>query len=103
MPDEKEDWKVLLTKNTPLAVVILGVCLVLLAATGGIAKYSLTIPSTAARFFIGGIGTIVALFGGILIWKENSSTKTPTEISAMYDFRITNPRDGVNVDSTIEM
>jgi len=103
MPDEKEDWKALLIKNTPLAVVILGVCLVLLAATGGIAKYSLTIPSTVAKFFIGSVGTIVALFGGILVWKENSSAKTPAEIAAMYDFRITNPRDGVNVDSIIEM
>jgi len=61
-----------LFKNTPLALGVIGLVLIVIGAAGGIEKLSLVIDNPAWRTVIAGMGTVVASFAALLMWRESS-------------------------------
>ncbi len=102
MAEEKEDYKTTLIKNTPLALVILGLVLILAGATGGISSYA-SISDTSARILVSVVGAVVAAFGGALIWRARSESQTAEDIKKRYGFAITNPPDRSEVDEYVDL
>jgi len=56
-----------LFKNTPLALVVIGLFFILIGAAGGVEKLALVIDNLAWRIAISGMGTVVSLFAALLI------------------------------------
>ena len=77
-----------LFKNTPLALAVIGLLLILIGATGGIEKLSLVIDSLAWRLVMAGMGVVVASFASLLIWRE-SQVGEPTTDAQQYGLKIT--------------
>jgi hypothetical protein len=60
-----------LFKNTPLALVVIGLLLIVIGAAGGIEKLDLVIDNPGWRILITGMGAVVASFAALLIWRES--------------------------------
>jgi hypothetical protein len=77
-----------LFKNTPLALAVIGLLLILIGATGGIEKLSLVIESLPWRIVMAGMGIVVAAFAALLIWRE-SKAEEPSADARKYGLKIT--------------
>ena len=62
-----------LFKNTPLALVVIGLFFILIGAAGGVEKLALVIDNLAWRIAIAGMGTVVSLFAALLIWRGSNA------------------------------
>ncbi len=90
-----------LLKNTPLAFVVIGLLLAIIGASGGMERLSLKIEEPAWRVALALMGTAVAGFGGLLIWRARSEVN-PTSLAKECDLKITTPMSGTDVGERIQ-
>jgi hypothetical protein len=89
-----------LFKNTPLALVVIGLVLIIMGAVGKIERFSLAIDSPYCRIGLAVMGAIVASFGGLLIWRENSIAR-PSVLAKKFGLQITSPVNGDLVNGRV--
>jgi hypothetical protein len=89
-----------LFRNTPLALVVIGVVLIVIGATGGIEKLSLTVDSPYWRVVLAVMGFVVASFAGLLIWRERKIEASALD-ARQYGIEITAPLNGDTVDAQV--
>jgi hypothetical protein len=86
-----------LVKNTPLAVVVIGVLLVVIGAAGGLPQLSLKVAEPGWRFASGAAGTLVAGFGGFLILRAPSRSSNLAALAEGYGLKIFSPVNASDV------
>jgi hypothetical protein len=91
-----------LFKNTPLALVVIGLVLIIMGAVGKIERFSLAIDSPYWRIGLAVMGAIVASFGGLLIWRENSIA-LPSVLAKKFGLQITSPVNGDLVNGRVRL
>lgn len=76
-----KSWYVTLIQNTPLAVILVGIFLVIVGAAGGWPTPKLEVRETGWRIALASIGAIAAVSGGLLFWFERIRTSRPVNTS----------------------
>ena len=92
----KESFFGKLLDNTPLAVIVIGVVLLIMGAAGGLSKPEVNINEFGWRIAVAFMGVLTALGGGLLFWRKESQVDQKNAVK--YGFRITSPVDGQEVD-----
>src|SRR5260370_31320680 len=90
-----------LLKNTPLAFVVIGLLLAIIGASGGMERLSLKIEEPAWRVALALMGTAVAGFGGLVIWRARSEVNLHS-LAKECDLKITTPMSGPDVGERIQ-
>jgi len=91
-----------LIRNTPLAIVVIGLFLTVIGAAGGLAKFNLTIPDPRWRIVLAVMGVVVAGFGILLIWRGTGEAES-SALAKECKLTITAPTDGAEVDGNVQM
>src|SRR6266849_2858680 len=91
-----------LIRNTPLAIVVIGLFLTVIGAAGGLAKFNLTIPDPRWRIVLAVMGVVVAGFGILLIWRGTGEVES-SALAKECKLTITAPTDGAEVDGNVQM
>ncbi len=91
-----------LLKNTPLALIVIGLFLVLLGASGGYEKYGLKVDNASWRIVLASLGAFVVVFGGLLIWRGEGDLDTK-RIAKECDPKISSHKDGDEVQEHIQL
>lgn len=84
-----------LIENAPLALVIIGVLLLVTAATGGWSQLKLEVIEPGWRVMLAVAGVIVAAGGGVLMWGKRPE-RAPID-AKKFGFKITSPADAARV------
>ena len=93
-----------LLKNTPLALVVIGVSLLLLGASGGFEKYGVKIEGVGWQVCLALMGVVVASFGGFLAFRGDVATQSGVaQLAKRWDLKITSHRNGDQVDPWISL
>jgi hypothetical protein len=94
-----------LIKNSPLALIILGILLLVLVAAGGWTSQGVVIQETGWRIAVAAMGVVVATLGGLLLWRShNSATPSPDQAPAeKYGVRISDPPNNSILGSRFEL
>lgn len=90
-----------LIKNTKLAIILIGLFLIVMGASGGFTKLSLTIAGVAWRVALFLMGMIVAGFGALLIWRTGHETADVESIKNAYALKIIWPMVGADVEGHV--
>lgn len=92
-----------LIKNTKLAIIIIGLFLMLMGASGGFSKLSLTVAGPAWKVALFIMGVIVAGFGALLIWRTGHEIGETD--SSIYDcaLRITFPLEEAGLQGNVKI
>jgi hypothetical protein len=91
-----------LIKNTPLALVVIGLFLILIAAAGGWDKFYVKIPDVRWRIVLAVMGVVVAGFGALLVWRGTGEVES-SALAKECKLSITAPADGAEVDGNVQM
>jgi hypothetical protein len=91
-----------LINNTPLAVVVIGLALVLTGASGGVEKLSLKVQDPIWRIALAAIGGVVAGLGALLLLRPKHEVGDPIRASE-YKLRITQPLEGATVETRVQV
>lgn len=78
--------------NTPVLLVVLGLFLLLIGATGRWSNPPLQINDPIWRVSLATIGIIIAGIGVLLIWRERVATKSIKSETADYGIKILSPK-----------
>jgi hypothetical protein len=97
-----EKFLKVLIKNTPLAIIIIGLFLLVVGAAGGLQKYSLNIEDVRWRIILGVMGAVVAGFGGLLTWRGTGEAGS-SSLAKECGLKIVAPIDGTEVDQQVQM
>lgn len=93
-----------LLKNTPLALIVIGVSLLLLGASGGFEKYGIKIDRVAWQITLALMGVVVASFGGFLALRGDVVAEaSPAQLAKSWDLKITSHRNGDQVEPWISL
>jgi hypothetical protein len=98
--EEKKSIVLVLIQNTPLAVMVVGLFLLVLGAAGGWPKYELHITEPGWRIAIGVIGAITAGAGFLQYYHRPSFEKPDAK---KYGLRITSPQINEMVPNRISV
>jgi hypothetical protein len=90
-----------LLKNTPLAVIVVGLLFVLFGASGGVEKY-VKVDNTSWRIVLALLGAFVVGFGGLLIWRGEGEADTK-RIAKECDPRISSHKNGDEVQEHFQL
>jgi hypothetical protein len=102
--DDKKGIVASIVQNTPLAIVVTGLFLTLLGASGGWAKYGIQITEVAWRIAIGAMGLATAAVGLMSFWGKGAIVKSPDAAQAeSYGLKITSTFDDQPVSGRINM
>jgi hypothetical protein len=85
-----------LIKNTPLAILVIGVILFVIAAAGGWPNPPLPVHDWRWQIALGVMGVLTAGFGGLSYWRERTR-KTDEDSHETYGIEITSPSNGETV------
>jgi hypothetical protein len=91
-----------LLKNTPLALVVIGVFLVVLGATGGFEKLGIKVGDAPWRIALAAMGVVVAGFGTLVLLRG----QVDGEISALAKecgLKITSPKSNSEVEERVTL
>ncbi len=91
-----------LIKNTPLALVLIGLFLIVIGAAGGWDKFYVKIPDLRWRIVLAIMGVVVAGFGALLIWRGTGEAES-SSLAKECKLTITAPTDGAEVDGNVQM
>jgi hypothetical protein len=91
-----------LIKNTPFALVVIGIALFLIGAAGGSERLGLRVAEPAWRLALLGMGTVVAGFGALLVWRGRGDVE-PSVLAREYGLKIKAPISGSDVGERIQV
>jgi hypothetical protein len=77
-----------LFQHTPPLLVVIGLALFIIGAAGGSESLHLTVSDPLWRIAMAAMGTVVASFGGLLMWRE-STVEKPSVVAKKCDLKIT--------------
>lgn len=69
---DKKNFITAIVENSPLALTIVGLCVFIVAACGGLARYGLTVTDLAWRIALGIVGAVTTLCGILLFLTRGS-------------------------------
>lgn len=90
-----------LLKNTPLALVVIGLLLAVIGASGGMEKLAIKVDDPRWRVALGVMGIVVAGFGALLIWRVRKDVD-PQVLAQECELKITAPLNGAVVDESTQ-
>jgi len=90
-----------LLKNTPLALVVIGLLLAVIGASGGMEKFAIKVEDPKWRVALGVMGIVVAGFGALLIWRTRKEI-APQVLAQECELKITAPLNGAVVDESTQ-
>ncbi len=91
-----------LIKNTPLTLVVIGLFLVVLGATGGFQKLGIKVEDARWRIVLAVMGGVVAGFGVLVILRGHGDVET-SALAKECDLKITSPKYNSDVDQKIRL
>jgi hypothetical protein len=91
-----------LIKNTPLALIVIGLLLIVIGAAGGVEKYGLDIPDLRWRIALAVMGVVVAGFGALLIWLGRRKPD-PSAIARECALKIKTVKDLAGTDQRVRI
>lgn len=86
-------WVDNLIKNTPLAVIIVGLFLFVVGAAGGWPSAQLQIHEPGWRIALAAMGVVTSGIGGLLIWRERTGEENDKVFRGDLNIKITFPFD----------
>jgi hypothetical protein len=91
-----------LIKNSPLALVLIGLLLFLIGAAGGWSKPALQVNELGWRVALAAMGGVVAGLGGLLIWRVKSDEESPAS-AKKYGIQIVYPGNLAKIGNDVEV
>ena len=88
--------------NTPLALVLIGLLLVVIGAAGGWPSPALQVNESGWRIALAAMGVVVVGVGGLLLWREKAPPAS-TPSCEVYGIKIVYPRNGQEVEADFEI
>jgi hypothetical protein len=100
----KDPWSAVIAsaiRNTPLAVLAIGIIAFVIAAASGVPYFQIQIGEFGWRLALAILGVLIAAGGGLLFWR--SPSKIETVDNAALKVRIRNPTTGDFVKSRFDV
>lgn len=91
-----------LFKNTPLALVVIGVFLLVLGATGGFDKIGIKVDEAVWRVVLAVMGIVAGGFGVLEVLRGKGDIET-SALAKECDLRITSPQKNSEVDEKVRL
>jgi hypothetical protein len=91
-----------LVKNTPLALIVVGLALGLVGASGGVARFSISVPDNRWKIFLAALGVVVTGLGALVMLRPKPEEQVLGPANK-YKLKITEPWEGAIVKGRMEM
>lgn len=86
-----------LIDRAPIALVVIGAVLLIIAAAGGWNNPSFQISEPIWRIIVGAVAIAIVALGGILGWREKTHDAISSELPNRYGIKIISPQEGASV------